>query len=78
MVKKAIFKMKFCKSAGPSGVVVEMTRAAFDISVTMIRDLAIAIIRDGKAPADWKQSFNVCLYKGKDYMFWTTATIEDW
>ena len=31
----------------------------------MILDLAIAIIRDGKAPADGGQSFNVCLYMGK-------------
>ena len=31
----------------------------------MIRDLAAAIIRDGKVPFDWEQSFIVCLYKGK-------------
>ena len=31
----------------------------------MIRDLTIAIIRDGKVPAGWKQSFIVCLSKGK-------------
>ena len=31
----------------------------------MIRDLAAAIIRDGKVPSDWEQSFIVCLYKGK-------------
>ena len=31
----------------------------------MIRDLATAIIRDGKVPSDWEQSFTVCLYKGK-------------
>ena len=55
----------------------EMTRAAIDTGVTMIHDLAIAIIRDGKVPADWKQSFIVCLYKGKGDMLWTEATIED-
>ena len=27
--------------------------------------LAIAITRDGKVPADWEQSFIICLYKGK-------------
>ena len=45
----------------------------------MIRGLAIAIIRDGKdnVPADWGQSFIVCLYKGKGDMLWTEATIED-
>ena len=31
----------------------------------MIRDLAAAIIRDGKAISDWEQSFIVCLYKSK-------------
>ena len=31
----------------------------------MIRDLAAAIISDGKVPSDWEQSFIVCLYKGK-------------
>ena len=65
MVKKAISKMKSGKADGPSGVVVEMIRAAGDTGITMIRDIAIAIIRDGKVPADWEQSFIVCLYKGK-------------
>lgn len=31
----------------------------------MIQELASAIIRDGKVPADWEQRFIVCLYKGK-------------
>ena len=57
--------MKSGKADGPSGVVVEMIRAAGDTGITMIRDIAIAIIRDGKVPADWEQSFIVCLYKGK-------------
>ena len=43
----------------------EMIRAAGDTGATMIRDLAIAIIRDGKVPVDWEQSFIVYLYKGK-------------
>ena len=43
---------------------VEMIRAAGDTGATMTRDLAIAIIRYGKAPADWEQSFIVCLNKG--------------
>ena len=32
---------------------------------SMILDLTAAIIRDGKVPSDWEQSFIVCLYKGK-------------
>ena len=65
MVKKAISKMKSGKAAGPSGIVVEMIKAAGDTGATMIRDLATAIIRDGKVPTDWEESFIVCLYKGK-------------
>ena len=42
-----------------------MIRAAGDMGTSMICDLAVAIIRAGKVPSDWKQSFNVCLYKGK-------------
>ena len=57
--------MKAGKAPGPSGIVVEMIRAAGDMGASMIRDLAVAIIRDGKVPSDWEQSFIVCLYKGK-------------
>ena len=64
MVKKAISKMKAGKALGPSGIVV-MIRAAGDMGASMIHDLAVAIIRDGKVPSDWEQSFIVCLYKGK-------------
>ena len=49
-----ISKMRYGKAAGPSGIVVEMFRAAGDIGATMIRDLAIAIIQDGKVPANWE------------------------
>ena len=65
MVKKAISQMKAGKAPGPSGIEVEMIRAAGDMGASMIRDLAAAIIRDGKVPSDWEQSFIVCLYKGK-------------
>ena len=65
MVKKAIFQMKTGKAPGLSGIVVEMIRAAGDINASMIRDLAAAIIRDGKVPSDWEQSFIICLCKGK-------------
>ena len=65
MVKKAISKMKSGKAAGPSGIVVEMIKAAGDTGATMIRDLATANMRDGKVPTDCGQCFIVCLYKGK-------------
>ena len=57
--------MKAGKAPGPSGIVVEMIRAAGDTGASMIRNLAVAIIRDGKVPSDWEQSFIACLYKGK-------------
>ena len=50
---------------GPSGIVVEMIRAASDMGASMICDLAAAIIHNGKVPSGWEQSFIVCLYKGK-------------
>ena len=55
MVKKAISQMKVGKAPGPSGIVVEMIRAAGDTGASMIRDLAAAIIRHDKAPSDWEQ-----------------------
>ena len=65
MVKKVISQMKAGKAPGPSGIMVEMIRAIGDMGASMIRDLSAAIIRDGKVPSDWEQSFTVCLYKGK-------------
>ena len=58
--------MKAGKAPGPSGIVVEMIRAACDMGASMIRGFSAAIIRDGKVPSDWEQSFIVCLYKGKE------------
>ena len=57
--------MKAGKAPGPSGIVVEMIKAAGDTGASMIHDLAAAIIRDSKVPSDWEQSFIICLYKGK-------------
>ena len=62
--KKAIPQTKAGKALGPSGIVVEMIRAAGDIDASMICDLAAAIIPNGKVPSYWEQSFIVCLYKG--------------
>ena len=65
MVKKAISQMKAGKAPSPSGIVVEVIRAASDMGASMIRDIAAAIICNCKVPSDWEQSFIVCLYKGK-------------
>ena len=50
MVKKAISQMKAGKAPGPSGIVVEMIRAASDMGASMIRDLAAALYK-GKGDA---------------------------
>ena len=60
----AISQRKADKAPGPSGIVV-MIWATGDMGASMILDLAAAIIRDGKVPSDWEQSFVVCLYKSK-------------
>ena len=73
MVKKAMSQMKVGKAWGPAGIVVEMIRAAGDMGASMIRDLAPAIIRYGKVPSDWEQSFIVCLYIGKGQLTWSQA-----
>ena len=73
MVKEAISQMKAGKAPGPSGIVMEMIQAACDMGASMSRDLAAAIICDGKVPSDWEQSFIVCLYKGKG-THWKGAT----
>ena len=69
MVKKAISQIKAGKAPIPSGIVVEMIRAAGNMGTSMICDLAAANIHDGKVPSDWEQSFIVCLYKGKGDAF---------
>ena len=51
MLKKAISHMKAGRVPGPSGIVVEMIRAAGDMGASVIPDLAAAIIRDGKVPS---------------------------
>ena len=56
--------MKAGKALGPSGIVVEMIREASDIGASMIRDLAVAIILDGKVPSDWEQ-FHCLPLQGK-------------
>ena len=55
--------MKAGKAPGPSGIVVEMIGAAGDMGASMIRDCAAEIIRHGKVPSNWEQSFIVCQHR---------------
>ena len=58
MVNKALSKMKPGKAAGPSGIVVEMIEAAGGDGVTLLRDLASAIVRNGKVPPTGKRALS--------------------
>ena len=53
------------KAAGPSGITVEMMKAKLDDNGTTITKLSNCIIRDGRIPNDWIDSFIINLFKGK-------------
>ena len=65
MVRKAISKMKCGKSSGPSGIIIEMIKAAGDPFVDELTVLINNIIYEGVVPTDWHLSFIVNLFKGK-------------
>ena len=64
-VRQAVGKMKSGKAAGPSGLVGEMILAGGAPCVQIIADLANSIIRSGRVPQDWEESYIINLYKGK-------------
>ena len=64
-ISKALGKMKCGKSAGPSGVVAEMLKAAGDDGVELGRQLTEAVFSSGDIPEDWEKSFILNLHKGK-------------
>ena len=72
MVKKVISKMKPGKAAGPSGIVVEMIKAAGGTGAAMIRDLATAIIRAQLTGS----KVSLSAFTRARVMLWTEATIE--
>ena len=65
MVDKALTKMKAGKAAGPSGIVIEMIKAAGEKMVDSLVTLFNTIIKDGVVPKDWNMSYIVNLFKGK-------------
>ena len=65
MVTKALGKMKSGKAAGPSGIIVEMLKAAGNTGIIFLRELITSVMIHGKIPADWEMSFILNLYKGK-------------
>ena len=64
MVSTAILKMKSGKAAGPSGIIIEMIKAAGDKFTEELTLLANKIVA-GVVPSDWNLSFIINLFKGK-------------
>ena len=63
-VAAAINGLKMGKSAGPTGVVSEMIKAAGGFVSRWMTDL-INIVKEGCIPDDWRKSILVPVYKGK-------------
>ena len=61
----AIGKMKQGKSAGPTGVVAEMLKAAGETGTLWMTEVCNAVVKDGKVPEDLSRSWKVNVYKGK-------------
>ena len=51
--------------AGPSGIIVEMLKAAGSKGIDFLRKLIKSVVKHGKIPEDWEMSFILNLYKGK-------------
>ena len=57
--------MKSGKAAGPTGIVVEMLKAAGKKAIEFLRELSISVVMHGRIPEDWEMSFILNLFKGK-------------
>jgi hypothetical protein len=64
-VKEAIINMKKWKAAGPTGVTIDLLRAAGIEGIKWLTEVCNAVIRDGRIPDDWKNSWITAVYKGK-------------
>ena len=73
--EKAGSKMKSGKAAGPSGIVVEMIKAAGDTGATMIQDLATAIIMMARSQLTGRK-VSLSAFSRARVMLWIEATIE--
>ena len=65
LIHKALRKMKCCKAAGPSGIIVEMLKAAGEVGIELLTELTEVFFCNGVIPTDWQESFILNLYKGK-------------
>ena len=73
MVKKAISKMKSGKAAGPSGIVVEMIKAAGDTGAIAILLLRLSLMARSQLTGS---KVSLSAYTRARVMLWTEATIE--
>ena len=55
----------FSKVAGPSGIIIDMLKAAGNDGIVFLRELKTSVMINGKIPEDWEMSFILSLYKGK-------------
>ena len=62
---EALSKIKSGKAGGPSGIIVEMLKAAGETGITFLRELITPVMIHGEIPEDWEMSFILNLYKGK-------------
>ena len=65
LIRKALRKMKCGKAAGPSGIIVEMLKAAGEVGIELLTELTEVVFCNGVIPTDWQESFILNLYKGK-------------
>ena len=54
------------KATGPSGIIIDMLKAAGNDGIVFLRELITSVMINGKIPEDWEMSFILSLYKGKD------------
>ena len=65
MITKAISKMASGKAAGPPGIVAEMLKPVGESGAIEVRHLIEDVISEARIATNWKESYNVNLYKGK-------------
>ena len=65
MVLCTLRKMKYGKATGPSGIVGEMLKSSPDVCSRLIADICNAIVKEGRIPDEWNDSFIISLLKWK-------------
>jgi len=64
-ISKALRMMKKGKTAGLTGIVLEMFMADEDCSVEWLTSRCNLIVAQGRIPDDWKSSILLLVFKGK-------------